>query len=135
MVNRRIAKRWRDFFARRGVVLLQPELALGIRQVATAAASLIQPLCLLVLAQVLFVLLEQRALWRNIRYRLCRSRRIGQLLHRLGHRRQLLAEQKREASQQVSAMAMNPSHKPRAMLPLNCKVLSWIGNGRRGLGR
>jgi hypothetical protein len=77
---------------------------------------------LLVLAQVLFVLLEQRALWRNIR--LCRSRRIGQLLHGLGHGRQLLAEQKREASQQVSAMAMNPSHKPRAMLPLSCKVLS-----------
>jgi hypothetical protein len=46
------------FFARRSLVLLQPELAFWVGQIASGAASLIHTLLLLVLAQVFFVLIE-----------------------------------------------------------------------------
>ncbi|MNE76826.1 hypothetical protein D3C80_1730870 [compost metagenome] len=42
---------------------------------------------------------------------------------------------RRDASQQVSAMAMNPSHMPSAILPVRYKALSRIGKDRRGVGR
>ncbi|MNR34033.1 hypothetical protein D3C85_1517680 [compost metagenome] len=42
---------------------------------------------------------------------------------------------RRATSQAVSAMAMNPSHRPKAMLALSCTALSGAGNGRRGSGR